>query len=431
MELLTLELNDAGIRAARATDDRLLPLEGEQDASPGYACVRAGSLLTGAAAARQACLQPMAVHNRFWDQLDTEPLDPKRPRLPNRAEVACVHLRQVLEALGGQSEDVVMAVPPFYSKQQLGLLVGIARELKLPLRALVASPAAIDPGEAVSGTALVVDLALHRSTLSVVEVGPRVSLRQTQVNPGVGLHAFRRQWIKAIGGEFVRTTRFDPLHDAATEQELHDRLPELLDALSQDASMPLELHAGSLAHRVTVTEALVAQAILLAHEAHRVPGLARLLRRQTTVPVHALEAGAAAMGLCRLWPKRYEQPEAEGVAYHTWRHADEPGASPVPPSAAGVTRHATHALIGDRAHALSAEPLFIGGDERTGRLTVGGASGVASLRRDDGGVALEVHEEGRVQVDGADARGTSPVAAGAEIAVVGCSETVKVIALAD
>jgi hypothetical protein len=299
-----------------------------------------------------------------------------------------------------------------------------------------------------------VDLALHRSTLSVVEVGPRVSLRQTQVSPGVGLHAFRRQWIKAIGGEFVRTTRFDPLHDAATEQELHDRLPELLDALSQDASMPLELHAGSLAHRVTVTEALVAQAghslifalsadiqalvssagvsaILLAHEAHRVPGLARLLRRQTTVPVHALEAGAAAMGLCRLWPKRYEQPEAEGVAYHTWRHADEPGASPVPPSAAGVTRHATHALIGDRAHALSAEPLFIGGDERTGRLTVGGASGVASLRRDDGGVALEVHEEGRVQVDGADARGTSPVAAGAEIAVVGCSETVKVIALAD
>ena len=56
----------------------------------------------------------------------------------------------------------------------------------------------------------------------------------------------RRQWVKAIGEEFVRKTRFDPLHDAATEQAVHDRLPGLLDAIAESGSEPFEIEAGGL-----------------------------------------------------------------------------------------------------------------------------------------------------------------------------------------
>jgi hypothetical protein len=39
--------------------------------------------------------------------------------------------------------------------------------------------------------------------------------------------------MQAIADEFVRRTRFDPFHDADTEQALYDRLPTLLDELKQ------------------------------------------------------------------------------------------------------------------------------------------------------------------------------------------------------
>ena len=98
--------------------------------------------------------------------------------------------------------------------------VKIARELGLPLRGLVAGPIALETDEPPGGPVLVVDVTMHRSTVATVERGERVHLGATSVCPDVSLEALRRQWIKALGEEFVRTTRFDPRHDAATEDTI-------------------------------------------------------------------------------------------------------------------------------------------------------------------------------------------------------------------
>ncbi|MHC4415627.1 MAG: hypothetical protein ACYS0G_10115 [Planctomycetota bacterium] len=449
MGLLAVELNDAGIRAARASADGLLPVDGERRSSPGFARVQGGRLVTGLAAARQACVHPLEVDGRFWDRLDTEPLDPKDPRSPNRAEVACAHLQQVLEGLRQPQESVVLAVPPVYDERQLGILVGIARELKLPLEGLVASPVALELDRDLSGPVMVVDLALHRCVLSVVEAGERVVLVRTRVCPDVGLHDFRRQWIKAVGDEFVRSTRFDPRHDADTEQRLHDRLPEVLDALATSGSFSLSLEAGSLFHRVTVTDQLLAHsghgfivrlcsdiqevvasgrltAILLAHEAAQVPGLERMLRQQVAAPVRELDAGAAALGLLSSWPDRFDQSSAPAVAYHTRRDTTETPA--VAAWREETPARPTHLLLQERAHALGRERLFIDLDQQTGRLRVGGASGMACLRLNGRGVVLEVRR-GPVRVNGEEVEGELPVGLGAQITVGGCSETIKLIAL--
>ncbi|MHC4941322.1 MAG: hypothetical protein ACYTHK_20535 [Planctomycetota bacterium] len=347
MTLLAIELNDAGIRAARSTEDEPVPVDGTHLASPGYAWLQKKSVITGVAAQQQAAEQPLGVDNRFWDRLDTEPVDPRIPRSPNRAEVAFAHLRHVMQAARKHGEDVVLAVPAFYERRELEILVGIARELKLPLKGLVASAIAIDPGAIDPGAYLLVDLTLYRASLSVVELGETVLLRHARVAPDVGVLAMRRQWVKTIGAEFVRKTRFDPLHDAVTEQRLHDRLPALLDALARDGSDRVELEAGTRAHHVTVTSDMLEQsahglvfglcrdvqsvmaahplsAILLSGEAMRVPGLQRVLQRQVPVPVRGLEPGAAALGLSRFWPDRFDQSLSEGVAYHASR---TPGAA--------------------------------------------------------------------------------------------------------
>lgn len=366
MGLLAIELNDAGIRAARSAEDGLLVLDGPSRSSPGFARVHKNTMVTGMSAAQQACLHPLEVDNRFWDRLDTAPADPRNPRSPNRAEVACAHLQQVLHGLYRSGEQVVMAIPPFYEHSQLGIVVGIARELNLQLEGLVASPVALDHGPQSSGSVLVVDMALHRTVLSVVQAGEQGALAHTRVCPDVGLHAFRRRWIKALGDEFVRSTRFDPLHDAVTEQRLHDRLPELLDTLARDGSCPLPLQAGALVHSVTLTDQLLAHsghdlifrlcadigallasfhltAILLAHDAAQIPGLQNMLQQQVAVPVRGLDAGAAALGLVKLWPHRYDQGAAPAVAYHTRRHAEQASAPPLLTEPSGDSRERNEA----------------------------------------------------------------------------------------
>ena len=57
----------------------------------------------------------------------------------------------------------------------------------------------------------------------------------------------------------------------------------------------------------------------------------RALEQQVAVPVHALEPGAAALGLTRLWPDRFDAPPAAGVAYHDSRAAGPAGAASPPP----------------------------------------------------------------------------------------------------
>jgi hypothetical protein len=342
MSLLAVELNDWGICAARSGADDLLVLDDGQRWSPGFAYRQKKLLVTGAAAAQQARLQPMAVSNRFWDQLDTEPNDPNDPRSSNRAEVACAHLRHVLQNVCVPDEPVVLAVPPVYDEQQLGYLVAMVQEMQLPLKGLVASPIAVEMEPPVSGEILIVEPSLHRTVLSLVDARRRIMLSRTRICHGVGLDAFLRQWLKAIGGECVRTTRFDPRHDAPTEQRLNDAIPEILEAVASDGSHQLALEAGSLTHRVTVTEQLLEQAghsliftlskeveavassselsmIALSHVAMRVPGLHRLVQQQAAVPVVGLAAGAAATGLLGAWPDQFPMPDDEGVPYHTWR----------------------------------------------------------------------------------------------------------------
>jgi hypothetical protein len=339
VSVLAIELSDAGLRAAR--NGALLAVDDGETASPGIACVRGGDVETGLAAARRSCLQPLAIDTRFWDQLDTEPVLARRADSPNRAEVACAHLGAIAERAGGADDEVVIAVPSFYGREALGILVAIVRELGLPLKALVASPVAL-PLDGGGGPVIVVDMTLHRAVATVVETGATHLMTAKRLRPGAGTEACRRLWMKALGAEFVRSTRFDPLHDGDTEQRLHDALPEMLAALATAGSMPMELSTGSHVHRVTVTDRLLADAarsvvfavcddiqellsksnattIVVGHDAARVPGLAAVIRQRFAVTVRVLDPGAAALGLLRAWPDAFEPAGAPGVAHHVAR----------------------------------------------------------------------------------------------------------------
>ncbi|MBT8486911.1 MAG: hypothetical protein HKO59_07215 [Phycisphaerales bacterium] len=341
MSVLAVELNDAGLYVARA-DAEDFPA-GERG-SPGVAWVRDGSLVTGLDAQRHARLHSREIHDDFWDRLDTDPVDPRHPRGPNRAEVACAHLEAILAAAGRDDATVVIAVPPFYGPRPLGLLAGIARDLGIPLPALVASPIAVDTRPIGRDRTLLVELTLHRCLISLVEGDATVEVMETAECADAGLLAFRRRWFTAIGGAFVRSTRFDPRHDAASEQRLDDRLAATVDAAVRDGRCELELAGPAGPQRTTIdaellvsaghdlafrvareVQTLVARrepaAIALNHEATRVPGLATSIKQHVPLPVTVLPPGAAATGLARMWPDAFEATAAGTTAHFTRRLA--------------------------------------------------------------------------------------------------------------
>ena len=73
---------------------------------------------------------------------------------------------------------------------------------------------------------------------------------------GKGLHDLYRAWVEAIAGEFVHTTRYDPLHEALSEQELYNRLPEVLVALRHNPFVMFEMTAGQESYRVSLSRDL-------------------------------------------------------------------------------------------------------------------------------------------------------------------------------
>ncbi|MDH3799721.1 MAG: hypothetical protein OES70_13825, partial [Desulfobacterales bacterium] len=88
MSLIGLEISDAGIIAAAGTPSKLLELDGHATKSPGFALPQKDRLLVGKEAEDKAHLFPRQILNRFWDQLNTEPLDQPGKYAPqNHAEI--------------------------------------------------------------------------------------------------------------------------------------------------------------------------------------------------------------------------------------------------------------------------------------------------------------------------------------------------------
>ena len=314
MVLAAIELNDAAIGVAR---DGALRIQ-----SPGYALVEQGTLLVGEDALHQARLKPRLVSTRFWDRLSNDPVFPAASTTATCADLARAHLAQLWARAGQGVDGLLLVVPSSFQSRQLGLLLGIAEQLSLPVRGMVDSAlvAFVPPPEA--DLAVHVDIHLHRAVVTGVEVNGRAQRVFHESLEGLGLTELYDVWIKHIAKSFVRTTRFDPLYRAQSEQAIYDRLPHWLSVLESHESMGVEMtstdgsvHAIRLARSQMVACArelyaqLAAQirslcgarafSLQLAHGAARLPGLAAALPTPAHGPALVLPSGAGALGALR------------------------------------------------------------------------------------------------------------------------------------
>ncbi|MBW2469456.1 MAG: hypothetical protein JRE62_09150, partial [Deltaproteobacteria bacterium] len=256
MNLLGLELSDAGILVAASKSAGLIEIDGNSVESPGFALPERNRLIVGKAAERKAHLYPRQILNQFWDQLNVEPLDQPNLFAQNHAEIAFAHFAHIWQTVKQHGKEMVIAVPSFYTREHLGFILGITQELAIPVKGFMPLAVAAVPERLPEGLLLHLDLHLHRFEVTRLERAEQLTQKDSMSAEGNGLSKLYRRWVDAIAEEFVRSTRFDPLHQAASEQELYDRLPGILRQLCRNPEVHFEMTGGSKTYRVNLTRDL-------------------------------------------------------------------------------------------------------------------------------------------------------------------------------
>ena len=300
--MLILDFNDSEVTLWR--DDALLYR------APGVAHVDDKEVLFGEEAAQRSRLYPGQSHDQFWRRLNAEAVSPPGPTVGNQADLVYLHLKAILdEANATAGEDVVAVAPGAITGERLSLFLGIAREVGAGVRAVVdgaVAAAAAFSQEGHERTCAVVDVTRHGGVVSTIEVAAAEVRRRNVVEVvEAGLGTVFEGWIALAADRFVTETRLDPLRIAATEQQLFDRLGELIAAgegtrieLSHDdglrrVDVPREALARKAARNYDALAAAAgsADAIALTHRAARLPGLTERMG-QLQLPVTELPEDA-------------------------------------------------------------------------------------------------------------------------------------------
>ncbi|MGD8645063.1 MAG: FHA domain-containing protein [Desulfobacterales bacterium] len=443
MSLIALELNDAGIIAAAGTPARLLKLDGQATESPGFALPQKDGLLVGKEAEGKAHLFPRQTLNRFWDQLNTEPLEQPAKYAPqSHAEIVYHHMAHIWQAIQKQGDEVVLVVPDFYGRQQLGLILGIAQELSMDVKGFVPMALAASLVACPGQLLMHLDIHLHRIEVNYLKQGEEhLTIEDSAITAGKGLIHLQRDWVETIAQEFVGSTRFDPLHLAASEQELYDRLPGVLSHLHHNSAMVFDMIDAGTAYSITLKPDLFAHkaqtiyedvcrlieglrnkhgkqepmlALQLSHRISRLPGFREILSTIEDTQIIELERGAAANGVLEIWRQFSDQPNTEGISFFTsrpWRQS-RPKLG-VEPSVETADMLPTHLLHRSVAYPITDKPLSIGteGDSKTTCVqTAARASRISSryctIGLRDREVVLDEHSSDGIFVDGTRVRGS-------------------------
>ena len=408
---LALEINDAGLILAR--DGQVVAEE------PGCAMLDGHEPQTGAAAARRARLQPLYAETRYWQELGTTALARPLPAAATYAEVAYAQLAQLARAAGDAGGATLYAVPAWYTRDQLAVLLGVAREAGLPAVGLVDAGLAAAALEPVPGAVLQLELAMHRTVVTVLEHTGELRRARYELLPQHGWLALQQAWLDMIAAAFVRKTRFDPLHEAASEQRLWDGLPGWLAELERGAAVTIELPAAGDSRTIELTRADFATAagalyddvlhvlqrarpagaplhVRVSHRWMSLPGFADRLAGLRDSDVLALPRGAAALGalaferVLRRDPAQLSLVQRLPVSLVSGR-----GSLVAPAARVGPQDRPTHVLYRGRAWPLGSEQLRIGAAVPHGQraLNVAAGPGVSrvhcGLGRDADGAWLE------------------------------------------
>jgi hypothetical protein len=445
VELVALKLVDTGLQFVSPRGRLSRP-------SPGVALIDGRDLAVGLDAERIERIKPRRLHSLFWQDLAATPLGRPFPPHLRTADLAHAHLKSVWKTDGGNAGEVIVAVPGTFSEDQLALLLGIARHLQIPVRGLVDVAVAAAADRELPTGVVHLDIHLHRAVLTELEHGREIVRTAVRSDPRVGLMGLRDTWARGIARTYVQSTRFDPLHVAATEQELYTQLPDILSVLKDRDSTEVRIASGGRHHAVELDRALIVNAVasayrtlsslvnesgrseedalLLSHRAAFLPGLVEHLEQHTRASVVVLHQAAAASGALNHAERiRSTDHAIPLITRLPGLDARPPGpvTVPVTPPAGGSRHLPTHLVDNGIAHEIGAEALYLGPDGVG--LETADDQPTVTVRRLAGQAVLEAVAGAGVLLNGDPVDGRTALAPGDQLRIGSSDRDILVVTM--
>ena len=218
MSLRVLEFNDAGLRLS---DEQGIVLS-----SPGYALVLPKRIEFGEKALAHSRINPLNSYNQFWHKLSLDPFSRSIAHYRHNADLAFSHLQDLAETAQLEG-DVLLAVPGSFSREQMGILLGLIRQGPFRAVGIVDSGLAATVDQAYEESLIHVDLQLHQVVLSKLQrSGDELRRDSVVVVPGTGWVNLTDSLIQLATNAFIQQCRFNPQHNAESEQMLLDGIPQ-------------------------------------------------------------------------------------------------------------------------------------------------------------------------------------------------------------
>jgi hypothetical protein len=376
MRPFAIELDDRSVSFAR--DGRVL--------SSAPSAVWDGSTgdLPGANAWSGLRRHPTAASTRHLGSLLSEPVATDR----TVALVAAELVRRLAAQAPTAEERVWMAVPARASAQGLSAMLAIARSLSLPVDGFVDSAVASVAALGLERSAIVLEVGMHHAAATYIDRdGAQVRRRRTVISERGGLMSFYQGWLELVSTTMVKQTRFDPLHDAATEQQLFDSLAGWAREAADQGSANAVLTKGAERFEVALTRDQFAQAgqslhrelVRLLHELRpagapvtlvvpavigQLPGLHDELEQFVDCELVSLPEGFAALAISKLdLPERTSDDPVRLL--RRLPVSEGPGENTAVGRGTLSTRHGrnvspSHLLLNGQVYALGVESIVIG-----------------------------------------------------------------------
>ena len=246
MSLAIFNINDAGLQ---------LSLNGDLiDTSRGYAVLDGDKLMVGEEAAQNTKLLTGWTNNKFWNQLTTTPIKGKKNQIRHHADLAFAHLEDLWEPISDKAQAALFIVPGHYHGENLSLLLGIAKECNIPVRGVVDNSILAASDLPLRRHVIHLDLHLHSITLTCLTANGHSIARSTvDVVVETGLTTLLDRWADIIANQLIQTTRFDPMHDADSEQQLFNLLPSWIRQLGPEQMYSFSMRAVETEHTVAIS----------------------------------------------------------------------------------------------------------------------------------------------------------------------------------
>ena len=240
MSLKVIELND---NVLRVSDDSGILVE-----SPGFALAVDKQMQLGDIAKQQARIYPASSYNKYLHELSLDPIS-HVAGIRHLADIAYAHLLYLAEE-GGVDADVIFAVPGNFTRQQLAILLGLAKQSPFQVVGMVDSALAAAQVATHTGSVIYAEMQLHQVVLTKIVMKGGAHQRESVIQvPGVGSQNFMDLMMQLATGLFIEQCRFNPQHDAESEQQLYNALPLWLKQDGKDQnSLLLELKVNTAVH---------------------------------------------------------------------------------------------------------------------------------------------------------------------------------------